>query len=391
MQHVKAALALVEGALTELSKWYASRKRRQMQQSSIGKAIAQGEGIHVYMRKPQQLKDQQEAAKAMQAVQNKAVHTPPKFSLKAIPGLLKDTVGQWNEDKAPQLAAALAYYTLFSLAPLLIIVIAVSGLVFGQQAAQNQIVGQIQGMVGQQGAEMIQTMIQNASRPAEGIVATIIGVVTLIFGAAGAMGQIKAALNTIWNVPPQKGPGGIKGILATLKSQLISFTMVLGIGFLLLVSLVLSAVIAGISQGIGKDLPTALMEAINFIISFGVITLLFGAIYKVLPDVKIDWRDVWIGAAITSLLFTVGKLLIGLYLGHSGTASSYGAAGSLIVLLLWVYYSAQILFFGAEFTQVYASQYGSQFEYSGATVPEQQQAKTPVSSRQTAMRRGAAS
>jgi membrane protein len=195
----------------------------------------------------------------------------------------------------------------------------------------------------------------------------VIGVVALLGGAAGVVAQLKNALNTIWNVKPAPGPGGLKGILVSIRQQLLSFGMVLGIGFLLLVSLLLSAIIAGIGQLVGDRVPTFFYEVLNFVISFGVITVLFAAIYKVLPDADIRWKDVWIGAALTSLLFTIGKVLIGLYLGHSGTASTYGAAGSLVVILLWIYYSAQILFFGAELTQVYANQYGRQIESRGTT------------------------
>jgi len=287
--------------------------------------------------------------------------------------LAKQTFSEWNEDKAPQLAAALAYYTIFSIAPLLIIVIGIAGLVFGQEAVRGQIVGQIQGMVGQQGAELIQTMIQNASRPAAGVLATIIGFVTLLAGAAGVFSQMKSTLNQIWDVPPKQGPGGIKGILAAIKQQFISFTMVLGVGFLLLVSLVLSAGLQAAGKFLGDrfGISSGIWEIVNFVVSFGVITLLFAAIYKVLPDLKIAWRDVWIGAAVTALLFTIGKWLIGLYLGHSSTASSYGAAGSLVILLLWIYYSAQILFLGAEFTQVYARKHGSM---SAEAQPQQAQA-----------------
>lgn len=287
------------------------------------------------------------------------------FSPATIFELLKTTFTEWNADKAPQLAAALAYYTIFSMAPLLIIAIAVAGLAFGQQAAQDQVRTQIQGLVGSEGADFIQSMIQSASKPGTGAIATIIGVVALLSGAAGVVAQLKNALNTIWNVKPPPGPGGLKGILVTIQQQLLSFGMVLGIGFLLLVSLLLSAIIAGVSSLFGDRVPTLLYEVLNFVISFGIITLLFAAIYKVLPDANIRWKDVWIGAAITSLLFTIGKLLIGLYLGHSGTASTYGAAGSLVVILLWIYYSAQILFFGAELTQVYANQYGDPIENRG--------------------------
>ncbi len=223
---------------------------------------------------------------------------------------------------------------------------------------------------------MIQDMIQNASKPSTGILATIIGLVTLLLGAAGAFGQMKAALNIIWNVPPSS-ESGIKGILNNIKSELISLTMVLGIGFLLLVSLVLSAVLAALSNFVGDRLPLPpfVWHVLDVLISFGIITLLFAAIYKVLPDAEIDWNDVGIGAGLTSLLFVIGKLLIGLYLGHSSVASAYGAAGSLVVVLLWIYYSAQILFFGAEFTQVYANRYGSHISYRTAAPAQQQSAQ----------------
>lgn len=277
--------------------------------------------------------------------------------VKAFFSLLKAAFDEFNEDKAPRLAAALSYYTIFSLAPLLIVVIAIAGLVFGQDAVQGRLDEQIQGLVGAQGGEMIQEMVQNAQRPNESLVATIIGIVTLLFGATGVFVQLKGALNTVWDVePPKTG-----GILATLKAQLLSFTMVLGIGFLLLVSLVISAVISALSNFINGLFGNTefVLQVINFVISFGFITLLFALIYQILPDLDIEWRDVTIGAAFTALLFTIGKTLIGLYLGNSGVTSTYGAAGSLVVILLWVFYSAQLLLFGAEFTQVYARRYGS--------------------------------
>ncbi len=274
---------------------------------------------------------------------------------KAILDILKDTLSEWGRHKASMMAAALSYYTVFSLAPLVIIVITVVGLLVGKSAAQDQIMTQIKSLVGDSGASMVQTMVDNANKPADGILATIIGFVTLGAGAAGVFTQLKGALNTIWDVVP-KEEGGIKGILASIRSQFLSFGMVLGIGFLLLVSLVLSAGLSAASQLISGVVPmtTGVLELVNTVLSFGVITLMFAALYKFLPDEKIDWRDVLIGAAFTSLLFTIGKFAIGLYLGHSGTASAYGAAGSLVVILLWVFYSSQILFFGAEFTHVYA-------------------------------------
>lgn len=271
--------------------------------------------------------------------------------------LLKTTFNEWNEDKAPRLAAALAYYTAFSIAPLLVIVIAVVGLVYGQEAARGQIVQQIQNEVGRDTAEIIQTMIENANSEPAGIIATVIGIVTIIFGAAGFFGQLQDALNTIWEVQPKPN----RGIKDVIRERFLSFTMVLGIGFLLLVSLVISAVLSSLHNFVIGLLPGAqlLTQILNFVLSFGVVTLLFAMIYRVLPDVDLAWKDVAIGAVITALLFTIGKFLLSLYLGNSGVASSYGVAGSFVVLLLWVYYSAQILLFGAEFTQVYARRHGS--------------------------------
>lgn len=287
--------------------------------------------------------------------------------LKAALDLLKQTFSEWNEDKAPLLAAALAYYTIFSLAPLLIIVIAIAGFVFGEEAVRGEIVGQIQGLVGREGAEVIQEMLKNAYHPGKGIIATLIGFVTLLLGASGVFAQLQEALNIIWNVKPKPGRG-IKGII---KDRFLSFTMVVGIGFLLLVSLVISTVLAAISNFLNHLFPdfSGVLHLVSFALSFAIVTFLFGMIYKVLPDVKISWNDVSIGAAMTALLFMVGQYLLGVYLGNSGFTSTYGAAGAFVVILVWIYYSAQILFLGAEFTQVYARTYGSQILPSNNTMP----------------------
>ena len=277
---------------------------------------------------------------------------------KSIWQLLKTTVMQWFEDQPFQLASSLAYYTLFSLAPLLIIVIAIAGLVFGREAAQQQIVGTLQGMIGEQSAEAVKGMIQSASsQPKTGMISAAIGVITLILGAAGVVGQLQTALNTIWGVEPKPG----QGIWGFIRQRFVSYAMLLGIGFLLLVSLVVSAVAASLTQFIGTYFNgvEVLAHGLDLLISFVLTTVLFAMIYKYLPDVRIEWRDVWIGAALTSVLFTIGKFLIGLYLGRSGVSSPFGAAGSLITVLVWVYYSGLIFFLGAEFTQVYATQYGS--------------------------------
>jgi membrane protein len=282
-------------------------------------------------------------------------------------GLIKESFKEWKEDGALDLGAALAYYTIFSLAPMLLIATGVAGLVWGREAVQGQLVGQMQGLVGSQGAEAIQTMIANAGKHDSGVLATILGFVTILFGATGVFVQLQNALNRVWDVEPK--PGG--GVWGFVRNRLLSFGMILGIGFLLLVSLVISAAMGAVDQwadslgGAGH----VLARITAFVVSFAVITFLFAMIYKFLPDVKIQWRDVWIGAAVTALLFTVGKFLIGLYLAKSTVASTYGAAGSLVILLLWTYYSAQIVFLGAEFTQVYASRYGSRIEPADNAVP----------------------
>lgn len=281
--------------------------------------------------------------------------------------LLKDTYAEWSEDKAPRLAAALAYYTVFSIAPLLVIVIAIAGLVFGAEAARGAISQQIQGLVGQTGAEAIEQMIQGASQPSAGIIATVIGVVTLLFGASGVFGALQDALNTIWEVTPRPDMGWME----TVKQRFFSFTMVLGTGFLLLVSLVVSAVLSGMLTYFQGALPgvDGLWQVVNFAVGLAVTTLLFGLIFKVVPDAEVAWGDVWIGAAATALLFTIGRMLLGVYLGRSSFGSTYGAAGSLVVVLIWIYYSAQILFMGAEFTQVYANRYGSRVKPAPNALP----------------------
>lgn len=271
--------------------------------------------------------------------------------------VLKETVKSWSQDKAPRLAAALAYYTMFSIAPLVLIAIAIAGFVLGDEAAAGGITSQIQHVVGPQAAQGIEGMVQSAGNKGHGILATVVGLLTLLLGAAGVFGQLKDALNTIWGVEPKPG----QGLWGFLKDRFLSLTMVLGVGFLLLVSLVLSTASAGFSRFLGGMLPGAawLPVVLDLVISTGVITLLFALIFKVLPDAEVQWRDVWIGAFLTAVLFAVGKFLLGLYLSRPQVASAYGAAGSLVVLLLWVYYAAQILFFGAEFTKVYAAKCGS--------------------------------
>ena len=279
------------------------------------------------------------------------------MKLKEIGNLLKTTFSEWSADNASRLAAALAYYTIFSLAPLLIIAIAIAGLVFGRQAAHGEMVSQLEGVIGQEAALFVETMVENAGQSQNaGIMATIIGLATLVFGATGVFSQLQDALNTVWGVKPDPD----RGLMGMVQARLWSFVMVLGIGLLLLVSLAVSAALPALGTVTGL-LPGSEIwwQVLNLVVSFVILTFLFAMIFKILPDVKITWSDVWVGAAITALLFTIGKLLIGLYLGRSSVSSTYGAAGSLVVLLLWIYYSAQVILLGAEFTQVYAKRYGS--------------------------------
>lgn len=275
-------------------------------------------------------------------------------------GLLKITYSQWRRDQASLMAAALAYYTVFSLAPLSIIVIAIAGSVFGEQAAKGELVAQIQDVIGREGAQLIQTAIENASQldPSQGPIPTLINIGVLLFGASVVFTQLQKSLNRIWEVEVKPG----NGIKHFLRKRLLSFSMVLVIAFLLLVSLVISTILVILGKYLRGLVPgfTYLWQATNFFISFGIVTLLFAMIFKILPDAKIAWRDVWMGAAITAVLFNIGKSLLGFYLGHTTFASAYGAAGSLVIILTWVFYSAQILFLGAEFTQVYVRKWGKE-------------------------------
>ena len=296
-----------------------------------------------------------------------------RVSLKVIWKLLTATFSKWSDDHAQALGAALAFYTVFSLAPLLLFGIAIAGLVFGEEAAEGQIFGQIRDLVGEGSAKTIQAILENVRKPSTGVIATCIAAVTLFFGATGVFAQVQESLNIIWGVKTNQQ----SGIVQFLKSRFLSFLAVLGSGFLLLASLVLSAGLAAIGDGLESFLPGPefLIQLMNVLISFGAITLLFAMIYKILPDVSIRWSDVWIGAGMTSLLFTIGKLLIGLYLGKSEVGLVYGAAGSLIVILLWVYYASQIFLFGAEFTAVYASSHGSRIETGNSTMPVRENTK----------------
>ena len=270
--------------------------------------------------------------------------------------VFKETFTEFGEDKVPRLGAALAYYTIFSIGPLLLIAVAMAGIFFGEEAAQGKISAELGKVFGSQMAEAMEKMIQAAAKPKSGMLATIVGVVTLMFGASGVFGQLKDALNTIWNVELKKAAG----VMGFIKERFLSMAMVLGIGFLLLITLVLDAAISAmggyVEQYVGGE---AVAHALQLALSFVVAVVLFACIFRILPDLKIAWRDVWFGAVFTAILFVLGKWGLGVYLGKAAPGSAYGAAGSLVILLIWIYWSAQILLLGAEFTQVYARTFGS--------------------------------
>ncbi len=272
------------------------------------------------------------------------------MSLNAVYNLFKRTFNRFFAEDTFEMGAALAYYTVFSLAPLVLIAISIAGMVFGQQAAEGQISQQIESAVGPTVAQAIQEMLKNARESGSSTTASIIGVVVLLLAASGVFVQLQSALNKIWRVPPQESGG----VWSWIKNRLLTFAMVLAIGFLLLVSLIVSTAIAAASSYLAPG-ETTLSMLINQVVSFVTITVLFALIFKYLPDRHVQWRDVWIGAALTALLFVVGKYLLGLYLGQKSVTSAYGAAGSLVLILMWVYYASQILLFGAQFTQVYAT------------------------------------
>ena len=301
--------------------------------------------------------------------------------------LAKKSVFAWIDDYAPSMGAAISYYTVFSIAPLLIIVIAVAGFIWGREAVQGQLVSQLSGLIGQEGAVGVQALIESADKPAKGLVATLISVVFLVIGATTVFAELQSALDRIWAVPPNKE---VSGIWTTLRARVLSLGFILGLGFLLSVSLVFSAGVAAFGGWANGLFPgwEVVLQVINLLLSVSIATVLFAMIFKLMPQAKVSWRDVWVGAVVTALLFEIGKTLIGLYIGKSSITSSFAAAGSLVVVLIWVYYSAQIFLLGAEFTWVYAHEHGSlkqakdekktpALETSGKTNAESVQAMAP--------------
>ena len=270
--------------------------------------------------------------------------------------LFKRALEGWWNDNVPRLGASLAYYTLFALAPILIVAITIAGFVFGAEVVQRHVTTEIGGLVGKQGGEAVQAMLRGANQRGNDVLATGVGLVTFFIGSTGAFLELQTALNAIWRVKP-KPDAGIKDMLL---QRLLSFGLVIGVGFVLLVSLLVSAALTALNQYLGGLVPeiTVVWQGVNTLVSLGVTTLLFAMIYQFLPDVDLKLRHVWVGALVTAGLFNIGKYLIGLYLGTSGVASAYGAAGSVVVLLVWVYYSAQIVLLGAEFTRAYVEKFG---------------------------------
>ena len=284
--------------------------------------------------------------------------TNPPLNASTLWRLIKQVVNAWLDDYGPSMGAALAYYTMFSLAPLLLILIAVAGLVFGQDAARGEISAQLSGLMGPGGAGAVQDLLTSVHKPTEGVAATVLGVLLLLLGATTVFGELQDALDRIWRVPARPRSSGW---WVLVRARLLSFGMILAIGFLLMVSLLLSATLAGMARWMSPAFGewVALATATNAIGSFLLVAVMFALIYKIMPRVRVDWRDVWVGALFTAMLFTLGKSMIGLYIGRSGVASAFGAAGSLVVVLVWVYYSAQIFLLGAEFTWVFANTFGS--------------------------------
>ncbi len=294
--------------------------------------------------------------------------------LKGVSDLFKAAAVNWVQDFAQSMGAALAFYTIFSIAPLLLIVISVAGIVFGKEAAYSEMFAQLQGMLGTAGASAVRELLESADRPAESVVATLFGIVLLFIGATSVFAELQDALNRIWRAPQRVHSSGLWGIL---RARLLSFGMILGIGFLLIVSLAFSAVLAALGKWWSPIYSGwgGLANSVEISLSALLVTAVFAMIYKTMPRVTVAWSDVWVGAAVTAVLFLGGKFLIGVYIGRSGITSSFGAAASLIVVLLWVYYSAQIFLFGAEFTWAYSHKFGSR----RGSVPSQGQDRAPWS------------
>src|SRR4051812_13997942 len=288
---------------------------------------------------------------------------------KQVLDFIKELAASWSEQRVPSMGAALAYYAMFSIAPLLFIAISIAGLFFGAEAVRGAVFEQLAGLMGQNSAQAIQELIAHVSQPKTGVLGAAIGAAGLLLGASGVFAELQSAMDVIWRVPPQAKPSGIWGFVHT---RLLTFGMVLGLGFLVVVSLLLSTALAALGKWWGGYLEgwQYLGQALDLVVNLLVLTGVFGAIFKFMPSRPVQWRDVWVGAAVTAILFTVGKFLIGLYLGKSSVASSFGAFGSVVIVMVWVYYSAQIFYLGAEFGWVYAHRFGSRRDQARIGISE---------------------
>jgi membrane protein len=291
-----------------------------------------------------------------------------RLSWSKLVAIFSETIDEWSADNAPRLSASLAYYALLSMAPLLIVIIAVAALLFEREAAQGQLIWQIRGLLGPDSAATIQQVLHSAHKTGNGVLATIVSLLTMLFGGSAVVLELQGALNVIWHVAPKQEKSAVSWVLAIAKERFYAFELILGAGLLLLISLLLNVILSSVGHFVNSLLPAPefVLQIEEFVLSLIVITILFAAIYKVLPSVRLTWCDVIVGAAFTALLFTIGKQLIGIYLGKVGVGSAYGAAGSLVVVLVWVYYSALLFFMGAEFTKVYARRHGS---HQGLSAP----------------------
>ena len=287
-----------------------------------------------------------------------AVAEVPKRDWRTWWKLVRDAMSAWVDDYAPSMGAALSYYTVFSIAPLLLIVVSVAGLVFGEDAVRGELFAQLQQLMGKEAAGAVQSLLASVNKPAQGVVGTALGIAVLLFGATTVFGELQDALDRIWRAPTRHKSSGLWGLL---RARVLSFGIIFGLAFLLMVSLVFGAVVSALGDWWGPAFAgwEIAAQVINVLVGFGLTTVVFALIYKLMPRVHVEWHDVWLGALVTAVLFTVGKFLIGLYIGKSGVASGFGAAGSLIVIFVWVYYSAQIFLVGAEFTWIYARTFGS--------------------------------
>jgi membrane protein len=295
-------------------------------------------------------------------------------ALKTAWSMTRQTFSEWSDDKGGRLGAALSYYTVFSLAPLLLLIISIAGLAFGRDAAEGRIFDQLSGILGADSAKLIQAAVAKAGSTKGGVIGTIVGIVALIAGATGIVVELQDALNTVWKVKPKPN----RGVWGVVRTRILSVAMILSLGFLLLVSLVVSAALAALSgwlRGVIGDVAI-IGWFLDLVVAIAVITTLIALIYKILPDARVAWRDVWVGAAATAVLFLIGKYLIGLYIGKASVGSAFGAAGSLAVLLVWIYYSAQIVLLGAEFTRVYANRFGHKVRPSAQAVPARDAVET---------------